>query len=992
MKNLFRIAMSFALAAVALTACQKEIEQPIEEEQVLVSSQVSFYAEAGDPATRATLTTEDNKSFKAAWEETDQVSLYATNLGSFTETKPATWDSEKGCFDAEFETTVPTDPGTWMYEAKYPYTADGTIPFGTARVQNGNAYNSAYDVMYGTVDYDNALLGKDNNGNVFVIPMHRLTGIAYFNITDGPDEDVVSATLEATGIAAESVTIASDGSSVTPSTTLNSITITFAEGTAPKASGLKLWFNVLPGSYSGLKLTINTATKTAVLNSNKQLTYTAGKLNKAVLNNLTWNDKTYEYVKVNSTSDLEDGAYLIVYEDGSLAFNGGLATIDVAQNTIAVEIDNDEILSTPTVDAACFVISRSGDNYFIQTGNGSYIGKSSYANGIDISSNGLANVITITDGDALIATAAGTHLRFNKTSGQERFRYFKDKTDATSGVPTQEAIALYKYNGTFVIKQPADLSFSETEFEITVGESFSAPTLNNPHELTISYNSDNEQVATVNATSGQVSLTGNVGTATITASSEGNSTYNPGSASYTITVKAAPVVMQTLAALKEFSTTTEQETEIQFNNVIVTWTNGTRAYIEDETAGMYVYGGVTSDLKTGDVLNGLTSVKVKVYNGQNEITAVTGTALSALKTTSATVNATVLTLAQAVSDQGLEDYENMRVEIKNTTISVDGTKKYLSDGNGNQIQLFTLSGSGASITDLNAGDMVSSAIGYPMNFKSNTPELIIVSTNDIVASPAPVVTVSNTPEENVSAEGAEVTVSYSIANPISGVSVEPSANVSWINSFVIGDNTIKFTVDANSGEDSEERTGKVTVAYEGAVSVTFDVIQSGNKVDTKEYFVKVTSTPTDLTEGTYLIVYENGSLALTGSGEDKNSVQVGTSVTIENGRIEATDAMKAISVSFINSVTDDNDPTILIKLASGKYIYNTSDANNMSVSTEAYAAKYVTSVAVSTGTATIISSGSYLRYNNATTNGSIFRFYRSSSYTNQQPVALYRLN
>ena len=359
MKNLFRIAMSFALAAVAITACQKEIEQPIDEEQVHVSSHVSFYAEAGDPATRATLTTEDNKSFKAAWENTDQISLYATNLDAFDETKPATWNADKGCFDAAFETVAPTTPGTWMYEAVYPYTADGNIPFGTNRVQNGNAYNSAYDVMYGTVDYDNALLGKDNNGNVFVIPMHRLTGIAYFNIKGGPDEDVVSATLEATGIAAESVAIANDGASVTPSSTLNSITITFAEGTAPKASDLKLWFNVLPGSYSGLKLTINTATKTAVLNSNKQLTYTAGKLNKAVLSSLNWKDASAPSGTVLFSEPFtgfeaddvptEPGTSAVIYKNATVTYtcqNGGGTTKIYAANLAGGE--SPEILVAKT--------------------------------------------------------------------------------------------------------------------------------------------------------------------------------------------------------------------------------------------------------------------------------------------------------------------------------------------------------------------------------------------------------------------------------------------------------------------------------------------------------------------------------------------------------------------------------------------------------------------------------------------------------------------
>ena len=280
--------MLAAVAATALVSCNKEIEAPVEPAKML--SHVEFSAKIADASTKATLTTSDDKDFAAEWVGTDIVSLYAYDGNTFDETKPATWNETNEVFEADFETVAPTTPGAWMYEAKYPYSSDGNIPFGGARVQNGNAYNSAYDVMYGTVDYNNALLGKDDNGNAFEIPMDRLTGIAYFHITGGPEEAVVSATLEATGIAAEYVTIASNGASVSPvDGTIDAITITFAENSAPQASDLQLWFNVLPGSYSGLKLTINTASKTAVLNSNKTMTYTAGKLNKAVLSSLTWN-------------------------------------------------------------------------------------------------------------------------------------------------------------------------------------------------------------------------------------------------------------------------------------------------------------------------------------------------------------------------------------------------------------------------------------------------------------------------------------------------------------------------------------------------------------------------------------------------------------------------------------------------------------------------------------------------------------------------------
>ena len=59
--------------------------------------------------------------------------------------------------------------------------------------------------------------------------------------------------------------------------------------------------------------------------------------------------------------------------------------------------------------------------------------------------------------------------------------------------------------------------------------------LTNPNSLSVTYESDNTAVATVNATTGAITaLTG--GEATITASFTGNATYKAGSASYTLTV------------------------------------------------------------------------------------------------------------------------------------------------------------------------------------------------------------------------------------------------------------------------------------------------------------------------------------------------------------------------------------------------------------------------------------------------------------------------
>lgn len=90
-----------------------------------------------------------------------------------------------------------------------------------------------------------------------------------------------------------------------------------------------------------------------------------------------------------------------------------------------------------------------------------------------------------------------------------------------------------------VNKAEAGISYSETSFDVELNDdSFVAPTLNNPNALEgITYASNNGTVATVNATTGALSLvTTAEGTVKITATFAGNDNYKSGSANYTITV------------------------------------------------------------------------------------------------------------------------------------------------------------------------------------------------------------------------------------------------------------------------------------------------------------------------------------------------------------------------------------------------------------------------------------------------------------------------
>ena len=147
------------------------------------------------------------------------------------------------------------------------------------------------------------------------------------------------------------------------------------------------------------------------------------------------------YKKVTSTDGLTSGTYLIVYDEGSLAFDGSLETLDAVRNTIEVVINNNEIKGSETIDAATFTIDINEEGCTIKSASGYYIGRQDDSNGLLSSTETeYTNTISINDdGDADIVSEGSAYLRYNATSGQERFRYFRSTT-----YTRQKAIQLYK--------------------------------------------------------------------------------------------------------------------------------------------------------------------------------------------------------------------------------------------------------------------------------------------------------------------------------------------------------------------------------------------------------------------------------------------------------------------------------------------------------------------------------------------------------------------
>lgn len=276
MKSRFKILSLAAIFAVSLVACSRDnIENPNDNEggtTVGEAVTVFFGAEAETPAqetvnVKVTLDPAENETvFKSAWENDDQVTLQYCLEGQDRKWAEATWKDSH--FQAELDYS---GKGKWTYNAVYPRPSDNSFEFGSNRTQNGNTYNSKYDLMLATASLSNSAAGKDDEGNEIKFLMKRKTALAYFHYTSSLDEKITSATLTVKDgtIACAKATIDSEdfANGFTFEDRTSSITITFEEDSAPSAKDFTLWFNVLPTDFTQAILEVCTSGHKARFNS-----------------------------------------------------------------------------------------------------------------------------------------------------------------------------------------------------------------------------------------------------------------------------------------------------------------------------------------------------------------------------------------------------------------------------------------------------------------------------------------------------------------------------------------------------------------------------------------------------------------------------------------------------------------------------------------------------------------------------------------------------
>jgi len=128
-------------------------------------------------------------------------------------------------------------------------------------------------------------------------------------------------------------------------------------------------------------------------------------------------------------------------------------------------------------------------------------------------------------------SSPAANLYNNNTDGTKLLhKGIKDITKNSDGTIS------FNYVGPIIPKLKPDLSWSISSVIVFPNDEFLAPTLSNPNNLTVIYLSSNTDVATIDATTGEVMLTGNEGATIINAVFEGDDDYEAGMASFSLMV------------------------------------------------------------------------------------------------------------------------------------------------------------------------------------------------------------------------------------------------------------------------------------------------------------------------------------------------------------------------------------------------------------------------------------------------------------------------
>lgn len=459
------------------------------------------------------------------------------------------------------------------------------------------------------------------------------------------------------------------------------------------------------------------------------------------------------------------------------------------------------------------------------------------------------------------------------------------------------------------------LSFNGTDITLTEGKTdagtdFTGYTATEANDIagTITYAASGDAVATVNPTTGAVTINATTyGTTTITATftPADPTQYSGSTATYQITNKKGKTYYTTLAAMNEAVPTTATNNtpvtlSLNLTDAIVTSVVGKKAAIQDATAGILVYGNNAFDLVKGKKYTGKVDVKAGWFNGYVEIVDWTPSADIVVED-AAELPLETITLAQFKANPDKYEFKRVKVSKVTTTTAYSTAKKATITQDGTDATLFGET-TGLSVSINTIYDLIGCAYHHKTSYLDEY-RIGIFAQEDIteIVKETPALSFA---EATVTKELTAGTIDLqTITKP---EDLDPSAIT-----YASSDNE---TAEVYEGQILMYKTGEVTITATSAATdkyaagtASYKLVIEDNRATDADFKFAAESYSADLAEATDGIVTFNAANVL----QNPNNLKVTYTISPkdENVEIDASTGYIVISKRGIYTITATGDAT-----------------------------------------------------------------------------------
>lgn len=417
--------------------------------------------------------------------------------------------------------------------------------------------------------------------------------------------------------------------------------------------------------------------------------------------------------RIKNLADITDGSYVIKND----AYVLPSTTKSSSPSAMAAPTITDDVI-TGTVEESMiwnFTSTGTANQFYVKNEEGSYLYATNNNNGVRVGATSDKWTFAVNTTDYFSMQEANNSRYCAKYKSGTDWRSYTDAnhTNYANGgkLELYKFVTAYTYSAyatNFATLSNRNLAFSESAVDCFDG-TFTAPTLSGQTDG-VKYASSDTEVATVNETTGDITIGTKFGTTTITASAEKTESYYADETSYTISVWP-----NSISGLKPLITSeSEIDFKVKLNNAVITYADEKNAYLQDADAAILIYIKEGHTMTAGQSYTGVASGKAKLYNGLREITAIDWGTI--IPESAAVPAAAIVTLADLNADY--DQYESMYVYVQNAIVSSALSSRNATISQDSEEYAVYDKNNGLEGTALSTTNAIANVVGFPGKFNT----------------------------------------------------------------------------------------------------------------------------------------------------------------------------------------------------------------------------------------------------------------------------------